>query len=337
MVHKDLKKQLYIKSLYVTIFFSVLAIFINLLLSYPLLINIKWLFLLVFTTICLQYERYIGLSDFLKFVFFLFVVGIIMPLSFVNAGGSQSFTFAYEFIALIVATYVLEGHYRNIVIATIIIVFMGMYTYDYMFPEKIPVYDAYSLFIDRLIQIPILMYLCFLLVRRFADAYSQTHEQLLIHAHYDELTGLLNRRNFREYLQRQLDSSDHKGFLVMMDIDNFKLINDKRGHLAGDDSLKHLGNLLKQYFDNGNNMISRWGGDEFIVIYFGDGDRLDSILEKLKTDFKNYIEPIEPLVDISIGVASLEECKIIDDVLAKSDQIMYEKKRIKKHSQIISS
>jgi len=74
-------------------------------------------------------------------------------------------------------------------------------------------------------------------------------------------------------------------------------------------------------------MISRWGGDEFIIIYFGDPGQLDLILEKIKTDFKDYINLIEPLVDISIGIAPLKGCKTPNDVLARSDQIMYEKKR----------
>jgi diguanylate cyclase (GGDEF)-like protein len=331
----DLKHKLYIISLYTMMIFSVVAILSNLLVGLPLSINIKWLFIFAIALVSFLYNKYRGFSDLMKFLFFLFVNGIVIPICFVDAGGSQSFTIAYIFIDLIVVTFILDGHYRNIIIATIILVFMGMHTYDYLFPEKIPVYDAGSVFFDRLIQVPILLFLCFLLVRRFADAYYHANEILIQYAHFDELTGLLNRRNFNDILQKKFDSGDDNGYLIMMDIDNFKLINDKKGHLAGDDGLKHLGGILIQYFDDGKNMISRWGGDEFIIIFFGDADQIDTILEKVKSDFKKYIDPIEPLVDISFGFAPLEGCKTPNDVLGKSDKIMYEKKRGKKNGMVM--
>jgi len=315
--------------------FSVLSIIGNLVIGIPISANIKWSFLFTLALGSFLYNKYRGFSNLMKFLFFFLLTGIVMPLMFIDAGGSKSFTIAYIFFTLIVVTFILDGHYRNIIIATIIIVYMGMYSYDYLFPEKIPVLDASSRFIDSLTQVPIVLFLSFLVVRRFADAYYQANEILVRHAHYDELTGLLNRRNFNDILQKQFDLGDHNGCLIMMDIDNFKLINDKKGHLAGDDSLKHLGRILIKYFDDGKNMISRWGGDEFIIIFFGEAEEIDTILEKIINDFKKYIDPIEPLVDISFGVAPLKGCKTPNDVLAKSDLIMYEKKRVKKTSPVL--
>jgi len=327
MKYVDLKHQLYTIVLWAMMIIPVLSIIGNLILHLPLSVNIKWIFIFCSAVFSLLYDKYRGISNVTKFAFYLFLSVIVMPLCFVDAGGSKSDTIAYIFFVLIVVTYLFEGRYRNILIASIILAFMGMHTFEYLFPESIPVYNENSRFIDRLIQVPVILVLSSLVIRRFADAYQQANKRLVRHAHYDELTGLLNRRNFNDILQRQFDSGDDNGFLIMMDIDNFKLINDKRGHLAGDDGLKNLGRILRRYLDNGKNMISRWGGDEFIIIYFGDPGQLDLILEKIKTDFKDYINLIEPLVDISIGIAPLKGCKTPNDVLARSDQIMYEKKR----------
>lgn len=332
MKQVDLKKQLLTIVLKAIMFFSITAIIVNLITRLPLGLNIKWLVLFVTALGCILYDRYRGLTHLMKFIYCLFLVAVVMPLGFIDAGGTKGDTIAYTFFALIMVTYLFDGSYRNTLIATIIFAFMGTHVYGYSFPEEIPVYNVESRFLDRLIQVPIIMLLSFLVVRRFADAYYQANKSLIQHAHYDELTGLLNRRNFNSILQRQLDSNNHNGYLIMMDVDNFKLINDQKGHLAGDDSLKYLSTLLRQYFDDGQNMISRWGGDEFIIIYFGDAGKLESILEKVKKDFRNYIKPIEPLVDISFGVAPLEGCQKPIDVLAKSDQIMYEKKKVNKRN-----
>lgn len=330
MEQTDLTKQLYTIVLKVAIIFAVLSIIVNLIGGFPFSINIKWVFLLCIAFLSLLYEKHKGTSDIIKFLFFMFLICVFMPIGFVNAGGSNSFTITYAFFALIVVAYLFEGFYLYILIAAIIIAFMGMCTYDYLFPEKIPIYDRSSRFIDKLIQVPIVMLISVLVVRHFANAYYQANKRLVQHAHYDELTGLLNRRNFNNILQKKFDSGDYNGYIIMMDIDNFKMINDKKGHLVGDDCLKHLGGILSQYFDDGKNLITRWGGDEFIVIYYGDALQLDSILEKLVKDFKEYIDNIEPLVDISFGITALEGCQTPNDVLAKSDHIMYEEKKIKR-------
>lgn len=332
MKQTNLKQRLFVIVLKTMMIIPVLSIIGNLILGLPLSVNIKWLFLFCIALFSFLYDRYKGFSDLMKFLFFLFLTGIFMPVGFIDAGGSKSDTIAYTFFALILVTYILDGRYRNILIVTIIVIFIGMHTYEYLFPEKIPVYDANSRFIDRLIQVPIILFLSFLVIRRFVDAYDQVNQRLVQHAHYDELTGLLNRRNFNDILQMQFNSGDHNGYLIMIDVDNFKLINDKKGHIIGDGVLKHLSSILSKYFDNGKNMISRWGGDEFVIIYFGDAVQLDLIFEKVNQDFKIYVHQIEPLVDISVGVAALEGCKTSNDVLAKSDQIMYQQKLAKKNA-----
>ena len=95
MKQTDIKQRLYIIVLKSIMLFSVLAIIVNIIGDFPLSSNIKWIFL-----------------------FSLFLTGIFMPLGFIDAGGSKSDTMAYIFFALIVTTYLLEGLYRQAIIAT---------------------------------------------------------------------------------------------------------------------------------------------------------------------------------------------------------------------------
>ncbi len=330
MEQTELKKKLYVIVLQALMNFPVFSIAGNLVSGLPMSCNIKWLLLFFLALLAFLYNKYRGFSPLQKFFFFWFLTGIFMPLGFINAGGSRSDAIAYSFFALIVVTFLFEGICRNILVATIIAAFAGIHVFEHFYPEKIPVYDAASRYIDRVIQVSVVMILSFLIIRRFADAYLLINKKLFRYAHYDELTGLLNRRNFNSILEKQFDSNDDKGFLIMMDVDNFKLINDKNGHLFGDGVLKRLGTILMGNFNDGRNMISRWGGDEFVVVYFGKDEQLKNALNQVKKEFKAYIDQIEPLADISIGVATLEGCKTSTDILAKADEIMYRQKNTKK-------
>ncbi|ADY55882.1 diguanylate cyclase [Syntrophobotulus glycolicus DSM 8271] len=332
MKHSELKQQLYFIVLQAIIAISALSILGNFIIALPLNINLKWVFLFFAALINLLLEKQKGSSVLLRFLLCFFVISIFIPLGFIDSGGNRSESTAYIFFALIVVTYLFDRYYRYILIGTIITVFIGIRTYGHFYPEKIPVYDVNSSLIDCLIQVPTILILCFLVIKRFVDAYDLVNQKLYRYAHYDELTGLLNRRNFNDILQKKFDSGHDNGYLIMMDIDNFKIINDKKGHIVGDDVLKYLSDLLNKHFFNGKNMISRWGGDEFVIIYFGHMEELERILEEVKRMFKSYVDQIEPLsiVDISVGVAALEGCKTSADIFAKSDQIMYEQKTAKK-------
>lgn len=97
------------------------------------------------------------------------------------------------------------------------------------------------------------------------------HERLSYEATHDSLTGLLNRRAFDQRLKQSLErlTADGTGHvLCYIDLDQFKLINDTRGHLAGDELLRRLAEVLRQHFRR-TDTFARLGGDEFGVIMEG--------------------------------------------------------------------
>lgn len=107
-------------------------------------------------------------------------------------------------------------------------------------------------------------------------------------AELDGLTGVYNRRVFKENTEQYLNLSDgtRQGVIIMMDIDDFKSVNDKYGHLIGDEVLKYVASCLQSIFCKGE-VIGRFGGDEFMVFIKGEetkeiiNQKMDYFFEKL--------------------------------------------------------
>ena len=104
------------------------------------------------------------------------------------------------------------------------------------------------------------------------DAKRQT-EKLTERASRDALTGLYNRAEaFRLVAEHLAQSQQQEHTLMMMDIDNFKQINDTKGHLFGDTVLQDIGRMLKKLFRS-TDIVGRIGGDEFVTFLPGTNSR----------------------------------------------------------------
>lgn len=84
----------------------------------------------------------------------------------------------------------------------------------------------------------------------------------------DQLTGAFNRRGLAEHFQREISRAERTGAplsLALLDVDNFKQLNDKYGHLAGDDALKYLVDTIKHSLRPAD-IVARFGGEEFVIL-----------------------------------------------------------------------
>jgi diguanylate cyclase (GGDEF)-like protein len=117
----------------------------------------------------------------------------------------------------------------------------------------------------------------------------------------DSLTGLYNYRFFQESLQRELSRASRSRAplsLIVLDLDNFKLINDSYGHPVGDRVLRHLADLIQRHSRKAN-VVVRYGGDEFcIIVPEGDLDTARGVAERVLTEIRN-----SPFGDETHGVA----------------------------------
>ena len=128
----------------------------------------------------------------------------------------------------------------------------------------------------------------------------------------DALTGLANRRFLNENLEPLVHSILTTGdelVCVMLDMDNFKLVNDTRGHAVGDGLLIFLAGLLRA-ITRDNDYVTRLGGDEFVVLMPACPlDRVTQLTDQLRALLRQHVGtvlPKGPAVDLSIGVASMK-------------------------------
>ncbi|MFZ2450826.1 MAG: EAL domain-containing protein [Methylovulum miyakonense] len=145
---------------------------------------------------------------------------------------------------------------------------------------------------------------------------TETHNlslQIAYQASHDSLTGLANRIEFDKAIKQAItlaSSNNSEHALCYLDLDQFKIVNDTSGHLAGDELLRQLGDLLKKQLRR-NDFIARLGGDEFgILMYYCSLEEAINTSEKIRnavTDFHFAWEGRRFSVGVSIGIALIKD------------------------------
>jgi len=170
---------------------------------------------------------------------------------------------------------------------------------------------------------------------RYALKLDETLAQMRQLAQRDELTHLLNRREFQRILEEEWDRGVrfHRPFsLIIIDIDFFKLINDTHGHQVGDEVLRHVASLLAGQIRNVDR-VARYGGEEFALIMV-ETDRATAMasmkrLGVLLLETPCIVRPELTIeVTLSAGVASsLEDGSSATELVAAADRALYAAKK----------
>ena len=149
----------------------------------------------------------------------------------------------------------------------------------------------------------------------------------------DPLTGLANRRELLSRFEQEKVRFLRSGrpfSLIMADLDNFKAVNDTYGHNCGDDILKTLGSLLRTMI-RGQDIVSRWGGDEFLMLLPETGLAGGKALaQKIQAKVRRTLFPWKEKnlrVRLSQGVSVCRKGMEFDDCLKAADQAMFRRKR----------
>jgi len=172
--------------------------------------------------------------------------------------------------------------------------------------------------------------------KRYSDKLRDDVQLTLEMAISDSLTGLANRRYFERQLRSMVSQATGRGrplSLLLIDIDHFKSINDRFGHLAGDDVLSEFASRLKRAV-RGIDLAGRFGGEEFVVAMPDtDASTAYVVAERLRSRISDepfrvagQLDPIT--VTISVGVGSVSsECGEVNELIAAADTALYEAKR----------
>ncbi|GLI19949.1 hypothetical protein TSYNTROOL_16640 [Tepidanaerobacter syntrophicus] len=179
--------------------------------------------------------------------------------------------------------------------------------------------------------------------RRFAPIYLTIHTsfwlctgyflaKLYFSAYKDELTGLWNRRYLNEILHDLTrDLKDQRAdkilSLAILDIDNFKSINDRYGHLFGDEVLKEIAQILQDNLRR-TDIIARWGGEEFVIVMPDTNSTgAKAVFERIRSIIEEYDFGCK--ITISGGIASAQELVQAADLINMADKALYKAKLIK--------
>jgi diguanylate cyclase (GGDEF)-like protein len=166
---------------------------------------------------------------------------------------------------------------------------------------------------------------------------ENSNEELQIMANTDQMTGVANRRafvrSFDELWQRAIKDGLRLA-VAIADIDFFKSYNDSFGHLEGDKCLMRVANCLQQSFRRASDIVSRYGGEEFLVVFEAKDDDDCMLAERARENLLAMRIPhartdVSPYVTISIGVCFVrpEADTPTHEVLKMADEALYESKR----------
>jgi len=149
----------------------------------------------------------------------------------------------------------------------------------------------------------------------------------------DTLTGSLNRRGLEDAFEREIARSERQGTplcIAMLDLDNFKALNDTHGHMVGDDALIYLVRIVKKTL-RPTDVIARYGGEEFVIL-FPETELSDAIftMQRLQRELTKHFfmhDNERILITFSAGVALHRADEDWDTVIHRADQAMYAAKQ----------
>jgi diguanylate cyclase (GGDEF)-like protein len=153
------------------------------------------------------------------------------------------------------------------------------------------------------------------------------YDKLKFFSEKDVLTSLYNRRFMLHAFPKRIDLVDRKQeklILYFIDVDDFKIINDTRGHEFGDQVLQQLANVLTLHTQK-RDIVVRWAGDEFLILSpFSDDRSKAMMINRIEDELKILSQKLNTAISVSIGTAVYpDEAQTIDDLLHAADQNMY--------------
>lgn len=183
-------------------------------------------------------------------------------------------------------------------------------------------------------------HLCAMLSARDIDSQKREEENLVVAAKMDKMTMLLNRETTMEYIRQILvDEADRLHALFMIDVDNFKVLNDTLGHQAGDKFLIGLANELQRAFRE-TDVVGRVGGDEFFALMknISSITAAESKAQTLLTDIQAVCADYPDIhLSCSIGISLYPgNGRTLEDLYAQADGALYQAKRKGKNQFVLA-
>lgn len=198
--------------------------------------------------------------------------------------------------------------------------------------------DTRILTAGQVINALVVFVFCTLFFRMLAHSALYYEVELSQQANYDKLTGLANRRFLLDHLKKEHEQEQlREQWVAIMDIDDFKKVNDVYGHNCGDYVLQTIAGIISRY--SGSFRTCRWGGEEFLVQgpCTTDGKPDYRLLEGIRREVEQHLftyEKQELHLTITIGVAKYEEGMSLDEWIDMADKKLYAGKKSGKNRMV---
>ena len=302
----------------------------NMAIRYPMSANIKWTVGIVLAWLILRYGLESKYYELIVFSLFLVVTFVFFPLGWYGSGLESNNVIGYAFLLVMGYIILFRGFKRWFLLASVVVLFVAFQFLEFYFPEHMIVHPRSLLFVDRLIQIPLVLGASMAMMIQYVNIFYSKNDELeelnskfRTLAFTDSLTGLGNRALIFDKLEALVD--DQKQFTTLMiDLDNFKQVNDTYGHIEGDRLLVKVADQLRASFPDG--LVARYGGDEFIIILFEDKNKVSSMVETFLDDTRHDELLSGYGATISGGYSSYNGRGTLDKFLRLVDTTLYSAK-----------
>lgn len=175
-------------------------------------------------------------------------------------------------------------------------------------------------------------------IREAKKVIEKQNKQLELLASTDKLTKIYNRAKLDELLSIEIDRGERYGYsfgCAVIDVDNFKKINDNFGHLTGDEVLKRISQIIKSNIRD-SDYFGRWGGEEFLLILPQvDKNNLFYLLEKIRKSIQDDKSFQDFTITVSTGATVYGKNDTIDSIIKRADDKLYEAKNSGKNKVLI--
>jgi diguanylate cyclase (GGDEF)-like protein len=333
---------------------SVVNVVINVMIDFRFDANYKWFAFFVSAVAALIYQIRGGSTGFVRNVIFFEIVFIFLPNGWILTRGNSYSTMSYLFLITVIICLVLEGKSRLFFIVSELAIVVGLLYYEYVRTLSQAYSDDIVFRIDSLFQVPVAMMTTIFILVLFSNAYRKEEKQLHQYSKLleeknrslteitvtDELTGVYNRRYIFQKLEEiktHLDLMSYQVRIAIVDIDNFKTINDAFGHITGDRVLRTVSHIMQEVVAQ-NGYVGRYGGDEFVIILNNISHQESKlIIECLRQEVQAITEFSDFTVTVSGGMSRFYPYDDIDEVLNRADAMLYRAKSESKNRIMLES
>ena len=279
---------------------------------------------------------HLNFKGLIRTALFLWIVEVAAHAFFCIVAFGLGFGFEYYFLALATPAMYLRVRLRIRITVVIILFFVAaglVLVFDgWTAPERSDLIPDWLLRLSNMVA-------CFAgvayIINYFSNIAHSIERKLQYQAIYDKLSGQLNRAAIIKRMHEEIERAQRtttKLSVALIDVDQFKIINDTYGHLTGDLAIRAVAKRLQEKL-RPYDLVGRYGGDEFIAILPGaDTQSAAKILERLSTQNSSEmisVNDLEVEVTLSLGYTTVNHRQnpSVDDVISSADKALYRAKQ----------